>query len=132
MKDWWNDSDQLPLEIQLAGLPLEYVKPERSKPRRKRPCAASRMNLIRYYGAYCWLCLAYGKSKDVASINLKLPRNDPREFTKDHVVPKSRGGVGSFDNLRPAHRKCNEERGNFSPIWLINFADSLDPSIVSC
>ncbi|WP_349018432.1 HNH endonuclease [Corynebacterium accolens] len=32
--------------------------------------------------------------------------------TADHVVPRSRGGDDSLDNLRPAHASCNSSRGN--------------------
>lgn len=35
-----------------------------------------------------------------------------REFSLDHVVPKSRGGATLPDNLLPAHKRCNELKGN--------------------
>lgn len=41
----------------------------------------------------CWICGQLGAD------------------TVDHVVPLSRGGTNSLDNLRPAHRKCNSARG---------------------
>lgn len=34
--------------------------------------------------------------------------------TFDHIVPRSRGGTDSLDNLRLAHRKCNHARGDGS------------------
>ena len=34
------------------------------------------------------------------------------DITIDHRVPLSRGGLDVLDNLRLAHVKCNEERGN--------------------
>lgn len=47
------------------------------------------------YGDTCWLC--------------GLPGAD----TADHVVPRSKGGaVYDVLNLAPAHRRCNEARGN--------------------
>jgi 5-methylcytosine-specific restriction endonuclease McrA len=30
----------------------------------------------------------------------------------DHVIPISRGGAHSFDNLKPAHRLCNQRKGS--------------------
>jgi len=32
--------------------------------------------------------------------------------TVDHIVPISKGGTHTWDNVRPAHAKCNFERGN--------------------
>ena len=32
-------------------------------------------------------------------------------FSEDHIVPRSRGGDDSPENLRPAHVFCNESRG---------------------
>jgi 5-methylcytosine-specific restriction endonuclease McrA len=32
--------------------------------------------------------------------------------TVDHVIPRSRGGTGIRDNLRAAHRKCNDAAQN--------------------
>jgi len=32
--------------------------------------------------------------------------------TFDHIVPRSRGGLDTVDNVRLAHRRCNELRGN--------------------
>ena len=29
----------------------------------------------------------------------------------EHIVPRSRGGLDTLDNTRPAHRVCNQERG---------------------
>lgn len=36
-------------------------------------------------------------------------------MTLDHYVPSSRGGGDEIENLRPAHARCNEERGNEMP-----------------
>lgn len=48
------------------------------------------------YGTTCHLCGLDGAS------------------TADHIVPRSAGGADSLDNLRPAHRKCNMQRGNMA------------------
>lgn len=45
----------------------------------------------------CWLC---GQPVPLA------------EATRDHKVPKSRGGSNAFFNLALAHRACNQLRGN--------------------
>jgi len=33
-------------------------------------------------------------------------------FTRDHIIPKSLGGVDDIENLRPACDICNSQRGN--------------------
>lgn len=39
----------------------------------------------------------------------------PGADSADHIVPRSRGGaVYDLANLQPAHRRCNESRGNRS------------------
>lgn len=40
--------------------------------------------------------------------------------TREHLVPKSRGGNGSQYNIKPCCRACNQERGNKSLTeWLV-------------
>lgn len=34
------------------------------------------------------------------------------EFSIDHIIPISRGGNNSIDNLRPVHRRCNTIKDN--------------------
>jgi 5-methylcytosine-specific restriction endonuclease McrA len=45
-------------------------------------------------GKVCWLC-----GLSIAT-----------DLTFDHVIPLSRGGAHSSDNLRPAHRSCNSRK----------------------
>lgn len=33
---------------------------------------------------------------------------DRRKATRDHVIPKSKGGKGTDDNIRLAHWRCNQ------------------------
>lgn len=47
------------------------------------------------YGTVCWLC------------------GLPGATSADHIIPRSRGGaVYELRNLGPAHKSCNESRGN--------------------
>lgn len=48
------------------------------------------------YGYLCHLCLK------------EIVRED--EYSADHVIPRSKGGDNSIENLRPAHRHCNSAR----------------------
>ena len=44
----------------------------------------------------CYLC-----GEDIAQADLEL----------DHVIPLSRGGTHTFDNVRAAHLRCNRRKG---------------------
>ena len=45
----------------------------------------------------CWLCGG---------------RVHRKNATMDHIIPVSLGGAHSLDNLKLAHRHCNQARGN--------------------
>lgn len=32
-------------------------------------------------------------------------------LTADHIIPRSRGGNDSIENIKPAHHQCNSSRG---------------------
>lgn len=66
-------------------------------PRRLAPA------VLALHGATCWLCLE--------PIALELDRRHPDGLTLDHALPRSLGGGDDVANLRPAHRRCNLERG---------------------
>jgi 5-methylcytosine-specific restriction endonuclease McrA len=57
----------------------------------------------------CWLC-----GRDVAHPSVKWARLRPEQATRDHILAKSKGGPDTMDNLRLAHRSCNEARGDAS------------------
>lgn len=47
------------------------------------------------------------------AIDYTLPAGDPMSFEVDEIVPVSRGGSPiDRGNVAPAHRICNEKRGN--------------------
>lgn len=45
-------------------------------------------------------------------IDLSIRYPDPMSFTVDHVVPSSHGGTDHYEQLRPAHFRCNRTRSN--------------------
>jgi len=63
-----------------------------------------RLKLVARYGAVCHLC--------GLPIDLELRWPNPLCFVRDHVRPRSRGGPDTLRNQRPAHKRCNESRGN--------------------
>lgn len=40
---------------------------------------------------------------------------NPEKLTLDHVIPRSRGGDNSWQNLVAACKKCNQKKGNKTP-----------------
>lgn len=58
----------------------------------------SRKNVLRRDEHYCQYC---GEKKT--------------ELTIDHIIPKSRGGSDSWENLVAACKKCNNKKGNRTP-----------------
>jgi 5-methylcytosine-specific restriction endonuclease McrA len=39
-----------------------------------------------------------------------LPGNDAYGLTYDHVIPLSKGGAHSMENIHPAHNSCNARK----------------------
>lgn len=68
--------------------------------------------LIKKYGRICHICLAAGITDTRATIDLDLKYPEPLSFTRDHIKPRSQGGRDTRVNQRPAHKICNERRGN--------------------
>lgn len=62
-------------------------------------------NRVRAMGLPCALC---GQP-----IDYSLPAGDPMSYELDEIVPVSRGG-SPYDpaNVQPAHRICNQRKGN--------------------
>ena len=38
----------------------------------------------------------------------------PDDLSQDHILPKSMGGQTVPENLLPAHKKCNSDKGNLT------------------
>ena len=52
----------------------------------------------------CWIC---GQLCDITADS-----NDNNYPSIDHVIPISKGGKDTWENVRLAHRRCNSVRGN--------------------
>jgi 5-methylcytosine-specific restriction endonuclease McrA len=70
-----------------------------------------RAALLKRWGPICYLCLLRGRTVQEATIDLTLKHPHPMSFTRDHIVPRSRGGNDHINNQRPAHNLCNQQRG---------------------
>ena len=53
---------------------------------------------IRKKTCFCYLCGEFILKHD--------------DLSTDHVVPKSKGGSNSSDNLKPAHKICNSKKND--------------------
>jgi 5-methylcytosine-specific restriction endonuclease McrA len=65
--------------------------------------------LIETYGTECYICNE--------SIDLTLPRQgegSQYSLWPDHIIPTSRGGENTIRNVRPCHRKCNQDKYNLT------------------
>lgn len=56
----------------------------------------------------CWIC---GQPCD-----FEANYNDNNYPSIDHVIPISKGGKDTWDNVRLAHRYCNSKKRNISPV----------------
>lgn len=51
----------------------------------------------------------YVRDKGVCGIcGREVRRDRPATWTRDHIVPKSKGGPGTDNNIRLAHWRCNQ------------------------
>ncbi|WP_299458911.1 HNH endonuclease [uncultured Microscilla sp.] len=57
----------------------------------------SRQNIFKRDGNACQYC------------------GSPYDLTLDHVIPKSRGGRSTWDNLATACKSCNSKKGDLTP-----------------
>jgi len=60
--------------------------------------------IVKSYGPTCYLCEKV--------IDLNVPRTSRYGLTVDHVVPLSKGGKDTLENLRPTHWICNIQKSD--------------------
>lgn len=88
----------------------EHDTPEKKAERQARRRAKSAGPVISYlqvvdeHGIVCHLC---GVGIDMS---LKFP--DPFSKSFDHVIPLSKGGAHTLNNIKLAHLRCNIRKGN--------------------
>ena len=99
---------------------LKYpANPETRRARWRRYDAAKRgsrteiyseFQVIELYGTQCHLC--HEDIDFIAPRRSGMGINWEKGFNVDHVIPISKGGSDTLDNVRPSHVLCNIKKGN--------------------
>ncbi len=66
-------------------------------------------DVLSKYGTNCHIC---GEEIDLDAPRFQGKPGWKRGLQIDHIVPISKGGNDSIDNVRPAHGFCNLSKGN--------------------
>ena len=74
-----------------------------SKKRRLIMAKGDKIDPYVVYTHFNWICYICGTHIDPDRVG-----SDPGSATLDHIVPLSRGGKHTWDNVAPAHLCCNE------------------------
>jgi 5-methylcytosine-specific restriction endonuclease McrA len=82
---------------------VQYYSPKR-RAIMKRGDDIPPLHLYEMYDWICHLC------KEDIDPMLRFPNK--RAATMDHLIPLSRGGTHTWDNVAPAHRDCNEAKAD--------------------
>lgn len=85
--------------------------------RLKRGIDISAADRLAIYERDGWICGFCSESVDPT---IKNPK--PWAATLDHIIPRSKGGSDDADNLRLAHRYCNNVRSNKDALTLDDLA----------
>lgn len=56
---------------------------------------------------YNWICIICDED-----IDPDIPWPDKMSATLDHIVPLSKGGTHTWDNVAPSHLLCNADKGD--------------------
>jgi 5-methylcytosine-specific restriction endonuclease McrA len=80
------------------------IKTVKRRARTVRPSRLSADQLVDAMGAFCGICKE--------PIDTALKRTSKMGLTVDHIIPLSKGGQDTLDNMQPAHWICNVKKGN--------------------
>lgn len=80
------------------------IKTVKRQNRTVKPSRLSADQVLALYGPNCAIC--------DEPIDDSLPRTSKLGLTVDHVIPLSKGGLDTIENMRPAHWVCNVRKGN--------------------
>lgn len=78
-----------------------------SPKRRAIMARGEQINHTEVFDAHGWICHLCG-----GEISRLAARDDWMRVTLDHVIPLSKGGEHVWSNVRPAHYRCNMDKGD--------------------
>ena len=94
-----------------------------------RPAGWALFTNLRGSPIRCWNCgceadrwVSMKGRRDKIGVPVLNLFSGTRLMTRDHIIPKSLGGVDHVDNLRPGCDVCNHERGNAVDPETLRFA----------
>jgi 5-methylcytosine-specific restriction endonuclease McrA len=85
--------------------PVRYYKPKR----RAIYARGDEIDALTLFDLFGWTCII---CKEPIDHRKRCP--DWKAATIEHIVPLSKGGTHTWDNVAPAHYKCNMEKGDLS------------------
>jgi 5-methylcytosine-specific restriction endonuclease McrA len=83
------------------------IKTVKRQSRLVKPSRLAADEVVRTYGSNCHICNL--------PIDLSLPRTSKLGLTVDHVIPISKDGPDTIENMRPAHWSCNRKKWDKLP-----------------
>jgi HNH endonuclease. len=69
----------------------------------------TRQDITKVYGTDCYLC---SKPIDFEAVRKVGEDGWELSYHPDHVIPLSKGGLDTIDNIRPTHAQCNIRKGS--------------------
>lgn len=83
--------------------PIKYYSPKR-RAVYEQGDDIDHLTLFELHGWTCWICKG--------TINRYLRFPNFMAATVEHIIPISKGGTHTWDNVAPAHAKCNFEKND--------------------
>lgn len=82
--------------------PVKYYSPKR----RAIYAAGDKIDHLVLFEMHAWICWVCDEK-----INKRLRFPNYMAATIEHIIPLAQGGTHTWDNVAPAHARCNFEKG---------------------
>lgn len=87
--------------------PEKFIAFQRTQRAKRRQAYAEKYrkeDVLQRWGSNCHIC---GESIDLAAPRQTMHEGWEKGLHLDHVIPLSKGGTDTLDNVKPAHGQCN-------------------------
>jgi len=85
--------------------PVRYYSPKR----RKVYAEGDKIDALTLFELHAWICCICHEK-----INRFVRCPDWNAATIDHIIPISKGGTHTWDNVAPAHYRCNMDKADLT------------------